>query len=433
MNLVLLTPGAGAMFCGGCMRDNALAAALRKLGHEVTMVPLYLPLTLDEADQSAGTPIFFGGISVYLQQHFALFRQAPSWFLGLLTAPRLLKWAGTQTARTRPSELGEMTLSMLQGEHGNQARELDQLLAWLKTQPRPDAVCLSNGLLAGMVHRLKSELGVPVIISLQGEDSFLDGLPDSHRSLCWQTLSRRAAEADVFISPSRYYAELMARRLELPAERIRVVWNGIALEGYERTTTRTPATAAPPVIGYFARMCPEKGLETLVEAYIRLRETRRIKGVRLRIGGSCGSADEGFVASLRKRLEAAGVLAEVEFCPNLDRSGKLGFLKSLTVFSVPAHYGEAFGLYVLEAMAAGVPVVQPQSGAFPELLQASGGGILCAPEDSQALADALESLLTDPERAHALGEAGKRAAFGTFSAETMARNFLSACFPAQGN
>ena len=101
MNIVQITPGAGAMYCGGCLRDNALVAALRKLGHQALMVPLYLPLTLDEADQSAGTPIFFSGINVYLEQKSALFRHGPGWLHHLLARPALLQWAAGQAAKTR--------------------------------------------------------------------------------------------------------------------------------------------------------------------------------------------------------------------------------------------------------------------------------------------------------------------------------------------
>src|SRR5215207_6973794 len=158
MNIVQITPGAGAMFCGNCFRDNALVQALRKQGHDALMVPLYLPLTLDEEDQSAGTPIFFSGINVYLQQKSALFREAPDWFRNLFTSRSLLKWAAGKAAKTRAEELGDLTLSILRGEEGNQARELEELIAWLKTQPRPDVICLSNVLLIGMVRQLKTEL-----------------------------------------------------------------------------------------------------------------------------------------------------------------------------------------------------------------------------------------------------------------------------------
>ena len=412
VNLLHLTPGAGAMYCGGCLRDNALVAALRKLGHQGLMVPLYLPLTLDEEDQSAGTPVFFSGINVYLAQKAALFRGAPGWLRDLFASPRLLKWAAGKAAKTRAADLGELTLSMLRGEAGNQAREIEDLIAWLKTQPKPDVLCLSNALLIGMVHRLKAELRVPVACTLQGEDSFLDALPETHRAACWRTLAERAAAVDLFIAPSRYFGNLMRERLGLPADRVRVVHNGINLEGYgvegrgskaEGQTGAPPSTldARPstPVLGFFARMCPEKGLDTLVEAYIVLRQRGRVGQLKLRVGGSCGPADAAFVDSLRERLEASGLLDDVEFHPNLDRAGKLAMLRSLSVFSVPALYGEAFGLYVIEALAAGVPVVQPRVAAFPELIEATGGGVLCAAGDALALAEAIEALLLDPARA----------------------------------
>ena len=431
MNLLQLTPGAGAMYCGGCLRDNALVAALRKLGHQVLMVPLYLPLTLDEEDQSAGTPLFFGGISVYLEQKSPLFRGAPGWLHDLVSSPRLLRWAAGKAAKTQAADLGELTLSMLRGEAGNQARELETLIAWLKTQPKPDVLCLSNALLIGMVHRLKTELCVPVACALQGEDFFLDALPESHRAACWQELAERATEVDLFIAPSRYFGDLMRERLGLPADRLRVVHNGINLDGYgvESQQGAPPSTldARPshPVLGFLARMCREKGLDTLVEAYIILRQRGRAGDTKLRVGGSCGPADEAFVNTLRERLEASGLLGEVEFHPNLDRASKVAMLRSLSVFSVPALYGEAFGLYVIEALAAGVPVVQPRTAAFPELIEATGGGVLCAPGDAQALAEAIEALLLDTARARALGEAGRHAVTERFSAEAMAQATLT--------
>src|SRR5213075_1249170 len=169
MNIVQITPGAGGMYCGNCFRDNALVASLRGLGHQVLMVPLYLPMTLDEEDQSSGTPIFFGGINVYLEQKSALFRNMPSWLHNVLSSPKLLKWAAGKAAKTKAEDVGELTLSMLRGEEGNQARELDSFIEWLKEQPKPDLICLSNALLAGMVRKIKAELKAPVVVMLQGE------------------------------------------------------------------------------------------------------------------------------------------------------------------------------------------------------------------------------------------------------------------------
>lgn len=425
MNIVQITPGAGAMYCGNCFRDNALVGELRAQGHDVTMIPLYLPLTLDEEDQSAGTPVFFGGINVYLEQKSALFRRAPNWLRRCLSSERMLRWAAGRTAKTRASDVGDIMLSMLCGEDGNQVRELDELVAWLKHHAKPDVVCLSNALLVGMTRRLKAELQTQIVCTLQGEDSFLDSLPDSHCAAAWQLLTERAADVDKFIAPSRYFAGVMTRRLGLRPERVHVVHNGLNLDGF---SVRNPQSAIrnqkAPVLGYFARMCREKGLDTLVEAFIHLKNRDTIPRLKLHIGGGCGPGDEAFVKSLRKRLAEAGFIGETMFAPNLSRVEKIDFLESLSVFSVPAGYGEAFGLYVIEAMAAGVPVVQPCTASFPELIETTGGGLLCEPGDARSLADALETLLLDPAKARALGEAGRNAVSEKFRVAHMAEQTL---------
>ena len=416
------------MYCGNCFRDNALVGTLRQMGHSTLMIPLYLPLTLDEEDQSAGTPVFFGGVSVYLEQKSALFRHAPRWLHRWLASPALLRWAGGRAAKTRAADVGDLMLSTLRGEEGKQACELDDLVVWLKQQPHPDVICLSNVLLIGLVRTLERELRSAVVCMLQGEDTFLDALPDSHRARCWQVLRERAADVDLFVAPSRYFGELMRGRLSLDAGRVRVVPNGINLDGYPepRSPESGVRNAGAPILGYFARMCREKGLDTLVAAYVILRQRDRVKNLKLRVGGGCGPSDEPFVNSLRDRLRATGLLGDVGFCPNLDRASKVAFLHSLTVFSVPASYGEAFGLYAIEALGAGVPIVQPHTAAFPELVEATGGGVLCEPGNADSLADAIEQVLLQPGQARALGEAGRRAVFEKFSAEAMARNMVAA-------
>ena len=426
MNIVQITPGAGGMYCGNCFRDNTLVAALRKLGHSALMVPLYLPMTLEEDDQSAGTPIFFSGINVYLEQKSALFRHTPGWLRHLLGSPRLLNWAAGKAAKTRPEDVGDLTISMLRGEEGNQIRELNELIGWLKEHPHPDVICLSNALLAGLVRALKQGLRSPVVCMLQGEDYFLDSLPEAQRDQAWKTLAERAAQADLFIAPTKYFGDLMGKRLGLPAGRVRVVYNGINLDGFDAAeiANRKSQIANPPALGYFARMCREKGLDRLVEGFILLKRRAGSQNLKLRIGGGCGPSDEPFVDSLRDRLKAFGVMHDVEFYMNLTREQKLAFLHSLTVFCVPALYGEAFGLYIIEALASGVPVVQPRHAAFPELIEATGGGVLYEPGHPEALADAVEQLLLNPEKARALGETGRRAALEKFSAKRMAEQIL---------
>ncbi len=418
MNIVQLTPGAGKMFCGGCLRDNALVAGLRRLGHQALMVPLYLPLTLDEKDESRGTPVFFGGINVYLEEKIPWFRRAPEWLRQWLSSPWLLKLASGSAAKTRPSDVGELTLSMLRGEHGHQARDLDELVDWLKHHEKPELVSLSNVLLAGMARRMKVELGAPVVCSLQGEDWFLDSLPVENRDTAWALLSEAGREVDLFIAPSQYFAGLMGRRLSIPPAKIRVVYNGIQLAGYE-PASRPPE---PPVLGYFARLCREKGLDLLVEAYILLRKRGRVPGLKLKLGGSCGPADVSLVDALKSRLEREGLAAEASFHPNLTLEEKQAFYRSLTFFSAPAPYGEAFGLYVIEAMAAGVPVIQPDHGAFPELVGASGGGVICPAGNPGSIADAVEEVWRRPDHGRSLGLAGRKAAETTFNVDSMTRS-----------
>ncbi|MDB6016705.1 MAG: hypothetical protein JWR19_1194 [Pedosphaera sp.] len=416
------------MFCGNCFRDNALVAALRRQSHSVLMVPLYLPLTLDETDETQGTPIFFNGVNVYLEQKSEWFRTAPAWIHRLFASRLLLQLAAGRAAKTRATDLGDITLSMIRGEAGNQARELEELILFLKTQPKPDIICLSNALLVGMARRLKSELGAPIACVLQGEDTFLDALPESHRGITWRTLTERAQDVDLFIPPTHYFGEMMGRRLGIPADRIHVIPNGINLEGYEPVQNPSSQTHGPPTptLGYFARMCREKGLDTLVEAFIILKERNRIPQLKLKIGGGCGPMDQPLVNTLRDRLKAKVFLQDVEFHPNIDRAAKQAFFRSLSVFSVPALYGEAFGLYVIEAFASGVPVVQPRHAAFPELIEASGAGVLCEPGSAKSLADALEQLLLNPEQARALGANGQKAVREKFNAEHMAHETLRA-------
>src|SRR5712691_7251429 len=391
MRIIQITPGTGSFYCGTCLRDNALVAELRRLGHDAMMVPLYLPLMVDEAPTTDNTPVFYGGVNVYLQQKSALFRKSPRWLDRLFDAPKLLRLAASRAGSTEARELGDLTVSTLRGEEGRQIKELDRLAGWL-TEEQPEVVCLSNALLIGLARRIKEKTGAAVVCTLQGEDAFLDSLPDGDREAAWRALTERAADVDAFIAVSHYYGDVMRRRARLVADRVHVVHNGILLDGYGPA----PAPPEPPVLGYLARLCPAKGLATLVEAYCLLRKRDRLPGLRLRVAGSMTASDRPFVEDQRARLAAAGVADDVQFLPNLSRDEKIAFLHGLSALSVPASYGESFGLYVIEALAAGVPVVQPRHASFPELIEATGGGRLCDPDDPESLASAVEELLRDP-------------------------------------
>jgi glycosyltransferase involved in cell wall biosynthesis len=422
MRIVQITPGSGDNFyCENCLRDIALVKALRKLGHDVLMVPLYLPLQIDKAESPANTPIFFGGINVYLQQKFALFRRTPRWVDRLLDSRRLLAWAGRKAGMTSARELGDATISMLRGEHGRQVKELDRLVDWLSASgQKPDIVCLSNVLLAGLARRIREKLHVPVVCLLQDEDGFLDGLTAPHAEQAWRIVRERAHEIDAFLAVSEYFAEAMRGRLAVHEDRMHVTYMGVDVDEY------APAESYPPVptIGYLSRMCPNRGLETLVDAFIILKRISRLASAKLRICGGRSGNDASFIERLTAKLTVVGVRDDVEFLEAFDRSSRCEFLKSLSVLSVPEPQPVAYGLYVLEALAVGVPVVEPAIGSFPEMIALTGGGMLYEPNTAQKLADTIEPLLLDPQAARRLGAEGRAGILRAFSIEQTAAEMI---------
>lgn len=425
MKVVFLTAGTGSYHCGACMRDNTLVKALHRDGHEVALLPMYLPMMLDEEvlPEVKQTPVFFGGINVFLQQKFSLFRKTPRWFDRLLNGTGLLKAAAKRSHMTSARDHGEMALAMLRVEESQLTKELDKLIEWLRDHEKPDLICLSNALLAGLTRELKRRLNdIPVIAFFQGEDTFLDGLPEPFRKECWEEMKQRLDECDALVSPTKFYGEMMAERMGMNPDRIDVLPNGIDLEGYAPMERKE---GDPPVIGYLARMCEVKGLGILVDAFIALHRSSGPEDCRLRVVGSCTDGDEEFVASLKQRLEDAGLSALVDWHPNVTREEKADLLQSFTLFSVPVIYPEAFGLYVVEAMACGVPVVQPKGASFPEIVEPTGAGELVAPEDPEALAATWQRLLGDPEALRAMGESGRRGAEHRFSVDAMKNGFLT--------
>jgi len=421
MKVVHIVPGSGGTFyCENCLRDNALVKALRALGHDVLMVPMYLPMFADDPGISGDVPVFFGGINVYLQQKLALFRRTPRWLDRLVDANWILKLAARKSGSTRASGLAEMTLSMIRGEQGNQAKELDRLVRWLADYERPDIVHLSNALLIGLAHLIRSELGVPVICSLQDEDTWIDEMSEEEGTRCWKAIAACAEDVALFIAVSSYYGRKMQERLDLSADRLRIVHVGTETTGH----TPTAVAADRPVIGFLSRLSETQGLGLLVEAFILLKESGRYTSLRLHATGGLTGDNRRFIAGLKRTLQRKGFTDDVAFLPDFDRAARLSFLSELTVLSVPVPEGEAFGTFIIEAMASGVPVVQPSVGAFPELIEKGGGGILYQPNDASALAAALGSLLDDPAKARELGRQGRVSFERHFTIERMAREMV---------
>lgn len=420
MRIVHLTPGTGSFHCGSCLRDNALIKALRVRKHDAIMVPLYLPLVTDNLAANPEIEIQVGGVSLYLAQKMPWTRHLPRFIHRWLNSPDRLRNASKKMGMTAAATLGEMTLGSLQGKDSTQWSEWQRLINWLKTQPKPDVISLSNSLLCGLVPALAEEFpGAKIVVSLQGEDSFLDTLPEPFKAQCWDALRSIASKVTLFVSPSQFYADLMSRRLGLNGSQMRVVPNGMDLHSFP--------TADPdpnfPTIGYFARMIHGKGLTMVVDAFIALAKKGTVPRLKLRIGGAYTSADEEYVNGLKQKIADAGLTQRVEWLPNVTFNEKVRFFRELSVFSVPATYGEAFGLYVIEAMASGVPVVQPDHGAFPEIIAATKGGVLCKPDDLDSLTNALEELLIDHNKRDQLANDGIPRVRDEYSATKMAERF----------
>ena len=416
MKLLSITAGAANMYCGSCLRDNALAAELRARGHDVLLVPLYTPTRTDEPNVS-DRHVFFGGVSVYLQQYVPFFRRTPRLLDWLFDRPALIRAVSGRSIQTDPKMLGELTVSMLRGALGHQRKEVDKLLAWLADEPRPDVVSLPNTLLIGLARPLSQALDRPVCCTLQGEDLFLDGLVEPFRTEALDLIRRQVTEVDTFVGVSAYYAEYMAGYLGIPRRQIRVAPLGINLTGYDSS----PRPRNDPFrIGYFARIAPEKGLHRLASAYRHLRHDLGLPPSRLEAAGYLGAEHAAYLADVERQMRDWGLGEEFHYHGVVDRAAKIAFLRSLDVLSVPSPYHEPKGLFVLEALACGTPVVQPAHGAYPEMIERTGGGLLVPPDDDAALAGALLRVWRDPELARTLGERGAAGVVEHYSVSRMA-------------
>ncbi|NDC53413.1 MAG: glycosyltransferase family 1 protein [Planctomycetia bacterium] len=420
MKIVQITAGAGGRICGSCLHDNALVRALRARGRDAILVPAYVPTTTDE-ENVAEARIVCGGVNVWLQEHVPLFRHTPWWFDRLLDGRGLLTWLSSRTGETRPAELGGLTVSTLAGEAGHQRKEVEKLARWLAADVKPDVVQLSNALLVGLARRVKEATGAKIVCSLSGEDIFVERIPEPHYGPIRRLLRERSRDVDRFVALNDAFARFMAAYLDVPGQKIAVVPHGVDLAGFPATppdlAARRAARGGRFVIGSLARLCPEKGLDQSIRALAILVATHDVELV---AAGATSPAEAGYLDECRRLAADLGVAGRLKWLGQVDRAGKLRLLERCDVFAMPTAHPEAKGLPVIEALAAGVPVVAPDHGAFPETL---GGvaGLLHAPNDPADLARALRAVLDDPARARALGAAGhalirERHTFATMAA-----------------
>jgi len=421
MKIINIVPGfGGAFYCGNCLRDSAFIKALKATGHEALTLPIYLPLSGENTRSSEDLPVFYGAISIYLKQKFPIFRNMPSWLERFFNAGFFLKFAAKKAGSTRAEGLEEMTISMLKGHQGYQKEELQQLIDYLKYHEKPDIIHLSNALLMGLAFKLKEELGVKVVCSLQDEDVWIDAMRDSYQEKLWNLFSEKANDVDAFVAVSHYFAGIMQKKMSIPEDKLHVVHIGVEPHNYEINIP----TLNPPVIGYLSRMNHENGFDQLIDAFIYLKEHTKYKNARLKVSGGHTGDDNPFIRKQLKKLQKKGFHHDIEFYDHFSGDQLNGFFHSLTVLTVPVWLGEAFGLYQLEALASGIPVVQPAVGAFPEVVELTGGGLIYEPNNPQSLAGKWEELFNQPDLIQQLSLNGLKAVNERFNVEKLTQKMI---------
>jgi glycosyltransferase involved in cell wall biosynthesis len=421
MKIAFITPGHGLQFyCQNCFRDSGLIQSLATLGHEVIKVPMYISSGVETGADVASTPVFYGAVNIYLKEKLPFYRSAPLWMERLFDSPAMLRLAAKKSGSTRPTGLEEMTLSMLRGEKGRQASDLDRLIRHLKENIAPDVVHLSNALLLGLAHRIKKDVGAGVVCSLQDENEWVDLMGVDYQKVVWDLMAEKAVDVDSFVSASQYYAGIAQGKLRLIENRIKVIPGGVDLEGYEKSDLPFD----PPVIGFLCRMSEYFGLDVLVEAFLKLKRDNRFRDLKLHLTGGYSGDDKKFLNGLMRKITGNGFINDVSVFEDFQKSSRIAFLKSLTLLSVPVPAGEAFGAYQVESLAAGVPVVQPNVGCYPEFIAKTQGGLIYEPNTGEKLASAMASLLSDPAYLRRLGEQGRRVVLEDYSMGRMTQNMV---------
>lgn len=423
MRIVYLAAGAAGMHCGACARDAALARELKTRGHDVLLVPLYTPLTLDGDDPSYPR-VFYGGINAYLAQKSRLFRRRLPVVDRLLSSRWLLRRISRFAVETRPEDLGEMTVSVLRGAGGRQAKELSQLIDFLADAQRPDVVNLTNSLLSSIAPEVKRRLGVPVVCTLQGEESFIGRLSPPYGEQAARLIRRHAEQVDLFLAPSASCVDAMAPWLDRPREMFRVVRSGLDVDAYCPGDPRP--TGETVRVGCVSRIGEDKGTDLLCRAMVEV-EQQRPGRVSMELAGQLPRANRRWWDARVAEVRAAGVPAErFTYHGVIDFDAKLALLRRLDVFVQASRFAERRGMAALEAQSVGVPVVVPRSGVFPEMLALTGGGMLAEPDSVASLVGALVDLIDDADRRRATGDAARQGVMTHYSASRMADETLAA-------
>jgi len=400
----LITGSGGSFYCGNCYRDMIYLRAIRKVkGIDATAIPLYLPADETNTESGLDKHVFFGAISMYLREKVPFLRNMPAFLDKVFDSTPLLKMAATHAGTTRTEGLEDMTLSMIKGENAFPEKELQRLIKYLTKDGKPDIIHLSNALIIGLARQLKKRMNVKIVCSLLNEDDWLDEMVEPYQSKAWKMISQEAANVDAFITPSNYYKNLFISKTGVPDNHFHII--PLAVDAADLTDIK-PGNQYP-ALGYFCRINYQNGFDKLVDAFIELKAGNSLPGLTLHVSGGYTGDDKPFIAEQIKKIKSHGLKGSVKLYSEFHGNSKQEFFSNIDIMSVPVRKYDGYGLYILEANTAGVPVVQPSTGAFPEIIGKTKGGITYSPDTISELASNLLKLFKNDKMRKQLGESGR--------------------------
>jgi len=425
----LVTGSGGSFYCGNCHRDMLYVSSIKKSGGiDISAIPLYLPPINEEYGEEFENPVFFGAISLYLRDKIKLFEHMPSFLDKILDAPPLLRIAAKKAGTTRTEGLEETTIAMIKGDDPSREKEIARLSKHICSHGQSHIIHLSNALIIGLASQLRRSCNVSIVCSLQNEDDWIEEMREPYRSEAWRLIGEESVNVDRFVAPSQYFKDFVIARTGIPGDKIDVVPSGL-----DPTRIEIPGrNGSLPAIGYFSRLSYQNGLDKLVDAFIMIREKDEIPGLQLHLCGGYTGDNRHFIKEQFRKIKDRHLDGDVKIFSSFHGKQKDEFFDSIDLMSVPVRKHDAYGLYLLEAAAAGVPVVQPATGAFPEIVRNTGGGITYEPDTVESLAESIVKMMADRDSLRELGISGFDSTRKRLSTGSMAKQLISVYRRAMG-
>jgi glycosyltransferase involved in cell wall biosynthesis len=412
----LITGSGGSFYCGNCYRDMIFLRAIRKVpGIDATAIPLYLPPDDTNKESGLDKNVFFGAISMYLREKVPMFRNMPVFLDKLFDSAPMLKMAARRAGTTRTEGLEDMTLNMIRGEKAFPEKELNRLVNYLIKDGKPDVIHLSNALIIGLARQIKRKIDVKIVCSLLNEDDWIDEMAEPYQSKAWKLIAQEAPNVDSFITPSNYYKDLFIAKTGVSGDNFHIVPLGIDADNIKYNEKKSNSLS----VGYFCRVSSPNGFDKLVDAFILLKKENSLPGLTLHVSGGYTGDDKPFIAEQIKKIKENGLKSFIRIYPEFQGNSKEEFFNNIDIMSVPVRKHDGYGLYILEANAAGIPVVQPATGAFPEIVEKTMGGITYFPDTAEELSHNLLNLFTNNNLRIQLGINGRKNVIKELSLDKM--------------